>query len=409
MRIPLRAVALAIALAAALAVPAAASSYDPHTVLVRFRPGADPMARTSALGTGSTVGTVHGVGTRIVHVAGDPAVVAAALNRSPLVQYAEVDRVLHASAVPNDPLFGQLYGLNNLGQTGGTPNADINAPEGWDAAGLGAFPATGGVKVGLVDSGVLATHEDLAGKIADCASSQEAAPVSARGITEGSCADDDGHGTHVAGTVAADANNGKGIAGVAFNSQLAVCKALSGPFGSGTDSEVANCLTWAHDKGAKVISMSLGGNDSATLHDAVTYAWHGGDAAGSVLVAAAGNAGDDSVDFPAGYPEVVSVAATDATDARAPFSNANPKVEVTAPGVGVLSTFSDGSYTQMSGTSMSTPVVAGVAAIIWDKYPTAAAGDIRAKLDASVDDLGPPGRDPQFGFGRVNVQKAAGS
>jgi thermitase len=408
MRIPLRALALASALAAVLAAPAAAR-YAPHTVLVRFRPGANAVARTTALGMGSTVGTVHGLGTRIVHVDGDAAAAAATLNRSPLVQYAEVDHVLHASAAPNDPLFGQLYGLNNLGQTGGAPNADINAPEGWDAAALGAFPSTGGVKVGLVDSGVLMTHEDLAGKIADCASSKETAPVSAHGITEGSCADDDGHGTHVAGTVAADANNGKGVAGVAFNSQLSVCKALSGPLGSGTDSEVANCVTWAHDKGAKVISMSLGGNDSPLLHAAVAYAWHGGDAAGSVLLAAGGNAGDSSVDFPAGYPEVVSVAATDATDARAPFSNVNPDIEVTAPGVDVLSTFSDGGYAQMSGTSMSTPVVAGVAAIIWDKYPTAAASDIRAKLDVSVDDLGPPGRDPEFGFGRVDLLKAAGS
>ena len=235
-------------------------------------------------------------------------------------------------------------------------------------------------------------------------------PILGGSIQEGTCADDNGHGSHTSGTITANTNNGKGVAGVAFNSKLAVCKALGGPLGQGSTSDVANCIVWAHNKGAKVISMSLGGGDSTTLHNAVQTAWAGGGAGGTVLVAAAGNDGDSTVNYPAGYAEVVSVAATDNRDQRASFSNANSDVEIAGPGVDVLSTYnsSDTSYTTLSGTSMATPHVAGATAIIWDKYPTATASTIRSKLDAAVDDLGPTGRDTSFGFGRVDLVKAAG-
>jgi thermitase len=177
--------------------------------------------------------------------------------------------------------------------------------------------------------------------------------------------------------------------------------------GSGSTADVANCITWVKDQGAKVISMSLGGGDSTTLHNAVNYAWQGGGANGAVVIAAAGNDGDSTVNYPAGYAEAVSVAATDNRDARASFSNANADVEIAAPGVNVLSTYNNGGYTTLSGTSMATPHVSGVAAIIWGRNPGATASTIRSKLDAAVDDKGAAGRDPVFGFGRVNLQKAA--
>jgi thermitase len=268
------------------------------------------------------------------------------------------------------------------------------------------FPPMGGVKVGIVDTGIRATHEDLLGKLADCAASSSSSPTLTGPIKEGACADDMGHGTHVAGLITADANNGRGVAGVAFDSPLAVCKPAGGLLGEGTTDDVANCITYLADKGAKVISLSLGGIASRTLQNAVRYA-----AARDVLmVAAAGNEGDASLDYPAAYAEVVSVAATDNNDRRAWFSNANGDVEIAAPGVDVLSTSnaSDGAYDALSGTSMATPQVAGVAAIIRTTHPDFTAEQARAKLDASVDDLGPPGRDPQYGFGRVNLLKAAG-
>ena len=153
--------------------------------------------------------------------------------------------------------------------------------------------------------------------------------------------------------------------------------------------------------------MSLGGGDSTTLHNAVTYAYKNG--TGALLVAAAGNDGDATLNYPAAYSEVVSVAATDNRDARASFSNANADVEVAAPGVDVLSSYnsSDSAYTTLSGTSMATPHVSGVAAIIFGRNPAQTAAQARAKLDASVDDLGAAGRDTSFGFGRVNLVKAA--
>jgi thermitase len=392
-------------LAVAASASAQPSSYDAHTIIVQFRPGVTAAQRAQALGGAQVQTTIRRLGASVVKVAGDPAARAAALQRSPLVQYAEVNRILRTTAIPNDPRFGELYGLNNTGQTGGTPDADIDAPEGWDAAGLGAFPATGGAKVGIVDTGILASHEDLAGKVADCAQSRGLLGLVGGTLQEGTCADDNGHGTHVAGTITANANNGKGVTGVSFDSPLTICRALGGSLGSGSTADVANCITWAADKGAKVISMSLGGGDSTTLHNAVQYAWKNG--TGALVVAAAGNDGDATLEYPAAYPEVVSVAATDNRDQRASFSNANSDVEVSAPGVNVLSTYNDGGYRTLSGTSMATPHASGVAAVIFTKNPGITAAQARSKLDAAVDDLGTPGRDPQYGFGRVNLAKAA--
>jgi thermitase len=409
----LRASLLACVLVLAFAATAAAATFVPGRVIVKYNAGTSA-TQIASLERSAGVTGVHRTilgGARVVAVAGSVKTAVAQLNRSGAVQYAEPDYVLRTTATPNDPRFAELYGLNNTGQTGGTPDADIDAPEGWDAAGLGTFPSTGGAKVGIVDTGILATHEDLAGKVANCAKSYTGIFVLTGSIQEGTCSDDNGHGTHVSGTVTGNANNGKGVAGVAFNSPLAMCKALGGPLGQGSTSDVANCIRWAHDKGAKVISMSLGGGASTTLQQAVQYAWAGGGAGGSVIVAAAGNDGDATLNYPAAYAEVVSVAATDNRDQRASFSNANSDVEIAAPGVDVLSSYngSNSDYRLLSGTSMATPHVAGVTAIIWDKYPTATAASIRSKLDASVDDLGAAGRDASFGFGRVNLQKAATS
>jgi thermitase len=394
-----------LALGAGLTGTAQAAEYDADTVIVKYRDGITSSQRAALLqtpGVEATVGSVAGVGAKVVRVSADPAVVARRLNRSALVAYAEPNYILRSTATPNDALFSELYGLHNTGQTGGSADADIDAPEGWDAAGLGAFPATGGVKIGIVDTGIDQTHTDLSGKTVNCANAIGGL------LTQGNCVDDNMHGTHVAGTIAAKANNTAGVAGVAFNATLAICKGLHTAAGTGLTSDIANCINWTHQQGAKVISMSLGGGASSTLQSAVQNAWKGGAANGSVLIAAAGNDGDSTVNYPAGYAEVVSVAATDHSDARASFSNANADVEVAAPGVSILSTIPGGQYAELSGTSMATPHASGVAGVLWQLFPTDTAAGIRSRLSSTVDDLGPAGRDASFGFGRVNLCKAAG-
>jgi thermitase len=399
------ATALAAVVGLALAATASAASYDAHTLLVKFRSGTSAAERRAALdvpGVGSDRGQIGGIGTHVVSVSRDPADLARVLERSKVVAYAEPNFVLHALATPNDTLYSTEYGLNNTGQTGGTADADIDAPEGWDLAGLAAFPNSGGVKVGIVDTGIDQTHPDLAGKAVGCATSYNSGLL----IHNGVCADDNGHGSHVSGTISANTNNAQGVAGVAFNSGIVMCKALATAAGTGLTSDIANCINWTRQQGVKVISMSLGGGDNATLKSAVQTAYNNGN--GVLLVAAAGNDGNSNVNYPAGYAEVVSVAATDNKDHKASFSNTNSDVEIAAPGVNVESTYAGGLYMQLSGTSMATPHVAGVAAVIADLNPTANAATLRSKLDAAVDDIGAAGRDTSFGFGRVNLCKAAG-
>ena len=413
LRVALVAVLAVLALACAPAASAAPSRYDAHTLIVKYADRAPSAQRSLAARTAGvleTLGRVTGVGAQVVRVSGDPAAVAARLNRSSAVLYAEPNYLYRASAIPNDPLFGQLYGLHNIGQSGGTPDADIDAPEGWDGAGLGSFPATdGGARIGIVDTGINAGHEDLAGKVGSCAGVRSFGInvlnilrlLGDPAIVAGRCADDNGHGTHVAGTAAARANNARGVAGVAFNSPLAICKALDSN-GAGSLAGIANCIAYLSGQGAKIISLSLGGPGSQTLANAVAAA----SANGSLLLAAAGNSGDATLSYPAAYPQVVSVAAVDRRNARAALSTANVDVEFSAPGVDIMSTWSDGGYRALSGTSMATPHAAGVAAIIAARNPTGGPAAWRSKLTSAVDDLGPAGRDPQFGFGRVNLRKA---
>jgi subtilisin family serine protease len=379
---------LVAVLAVFVAFPADASAGQ---VIVKYRKGASVGKRIAAVrrvGDAREVGRVRGQGTRVLAVAGDSVQAAAQLDGEPGVAWAEPDYRLRAVVAPNDPLLDQLGGLGLM-----------HARAGWDTVGIGAtFPPDGGVPVAIVDTGIDSSHEDLIGKASRCATSRGGV------VTEGACEDDNDHGTHVAGTVGAVAGNGVGIAGVAFNSPLVVCKALSGD-GSGETSDVAACISWAHSRGAKVISMSLGGPASRTLSAAVRAAWEGGGRGGSVLVAAAGNDGDAEEDYPAAYADVVSVAAVDDRGEHAEFSNANDDVEVAAPGVDVLSAARGGGYVRLSGTSMATPHAAGAAALLWDLHRRSAASTIRRRLDDLAADAGAPGRDPWFGFGILDLAR----
>ena len=352
------------------------------------------------------MGEVKATGAQVMRVDGDPKATAARLARLPGVEYAEPNMIMYASSVPNDPRFGELYGLSNVGQAGGKGDADMDAPEGWDSAGLGGFPATGGVKVGLVDTGIdscprgpvrqgrqLRGHQTRVPRATDRRGrqpswSREAVPTTM--------------------TTARSwrawwrqCEQRKGIVGVSFNSQLAMCKALHGSSASGTTTGVANCLTYLVGKGTRVVLMALGGGASTTLQTAVQNAVN----QGVLIVAPAGNDGNATLTYPAAYPNVISVAATDRFDKHAAFSNMNADVELATAGVDIVSVKRGGGYVSFSGTSIASGYVAGAAAVVMGRLRLNAA-QTRAKLTQTADDLGAAGRDTQFGFGRVNLNRA---
>ena len=375
-------------------VPTAPSvrTYAPHTLLVAFDAGVPSLVRNAVhAANGATVR--HNLGFQDVDVVTlpsgvDPLVAARLYAADPLVDFAEPNYVFTATGVPNDASFATMYGLDK-----------IDAPEGWDLAyGPGAFPSSGGIRVGVVDTGVDRSHADLGAKVKACAQALTNFGI----LQNGSCNDDHGHGTHTAGTIAALTNNGVGVAGVAPNADLAICKALN-IAGSGFATDIIKCINWLRTTGgARIISMSIGSTGTTTAYDRELSA---ASAAGVLLIAAAGNDGNTTMNYPAGHRDVVSVAATDRNDAKAGFSNCNADVEVAAPGVDILSTV-PGGYGTMSGTSMAAPHVSGVAAVLmWQKGLTAAA--TRSLLSSTADDLGPAGRDTCFGAGRVNLGRAA--
>jgi thermitase len=419
MPMPIRSALLALA-AAVLALPAAAQASD---VIVGFEDDATPVQREAAreaAGAEEGLGAVHGTTARVLKVDGPADRAVRALENSPGVAYAEPNaRVTTAArAKPNDPSFPIQYWLDNRGAGGAGPvgDADIDAPEGWGLSRLKRFPASGGPRIAIVDTGIDQFHPELRGKIVACAQSRPT--LLGPRFTDDTCSDDHGHGTHVAGNAAATPNNGEGIAGVAFDARLIICRALVsttglpvvdlllGPVGDGDVADVAACIRWAADQHPDVISMSFESGFSPSMQAAIGYAWNHGK--GPVLVAAAGNEGSLATRQPAGAKQVVSVAATDNRDKRASFSNMNDDVEIAAPGDEILSARLGGGYTEASGTSQATPIVAAAAGLIASEHPRWNAKRVRKELDRTSDDLGAPGRDPTYGFGRVNLCNALG-
>jgi subtilisin family serine protease len=252
------------------------------------------------------------------------------------------------------------------------------------------------VRVALLDTGLETSHPDL----------QEAVDA-VRDLTGGrtGAADLVGHGTHVAGIVGAR-QNGRGVVGVAPECRLLIGKVL-GDDGSGSDAAVAAGIDWAVAAGADVISMSLG---SVTFSDTIAQAVARAAAAGKFLVCAAGNDGrDDSVNYPARLDGTIAVGAVDRAGRLCDFSSRGDQVDVCAPGQDVLSTFLNGGYAKLSGTSMATPFVAGVVALVLAKHraaggatPVDTPAQLIEHLQRSAIDAGPQGRDPSYGYGLVN-------
>ena len=255
--------------------------------------------------------------------------------------------------------------------------------------------SAGNTKVCVIDTGWTAGHEDLQNS----------------GVTGYSFSghgnwyqDGNGHGTHVAGTMVA-LNNNSGVVGTIGSGQAGVhiVKIFNNSGNWTYASNLIQGIQSCKDAGAKVVNMSLGGGSSnQTENTAMTNFYNGG----MLLVAAAGNSGNTSFSYPASYNAVVSVAAVNSSATLASFSQRNSQVEIAGPGVSVSSTWNNGSYNSISGTSMASPHVAGVAALVWSNHPNCTAAQIRNALNATAEDRGAAGRDTSYGWGIVKAKAA---
>ncbi|MBI3057772.1 MAG: S8 family serine peptidase [Deltaproteobacteria bacterium] len=304
--------------------------------------------------------------------------------RDPNVLYAEPNYIVKLDATLNDPRFGELWGLHNIGQSSGTPDADIDAPEAW-----GNTTGSNNVVVAVIDTGVDYNHEDLSANMwsntADCNNDgidddKNGYIDDCHGIdavnNDSNPMDDHNHGTHVAGTIGAVGNNGIGVVGVNWNVSIMACKFLDAS-GSGTLSDAIECLDYVKlmkDRGVNVVATNNswgGGLFSQALLDAIDAHRQ----RGILFIAAAGNSGADNdriLQYPASYylPNIISVAASTRQDAFASFSNTGRHtVHLVAPGEDILSTVIGNSYAIASGTSMATPHVTGVAALLKAQNP----------------------------------------
>jgi len=283
-----------------------------------------------------------------------------------------------AAPAPNDTLYAQYQWNLPI----------IETSFGWEL-GKGSKD----VIIAVVDTGVDMNHPDLQGRLLPGYNM----------IHAGLPPDDDvGHGTHVAGVISAQVNNGEGVAGMTWFNPIMPVKVLDDS-GEGNTYNVSEGIIWAVDHGAKVINLSLGNNaDANFLHNAIQYAFN----KDAVMIAAAGNDNTNEPSYPAAYPEVFAVAATDAAKNRAPFSNYGNYISAAAPGVNIASTYPHNQYASLSGTSMASPHVAALAALIRSINPLLKNTEVMAIMRQTAEDLGAPGRDVFYGYGQIDVVKA---
>ncbi|MCK9462679.1 MAG: S8 family peptidase [Proteobacteria bacterium] len=374
-----RRLAITLFVAAALAIPAVASAasgpkYRQSELLVRFKKGQDgPAAGAIAKIGAKVIGKISRVDVKRLGLPKDLPVEAALeqLRKLPVFEFVEPNYIYRPVWETSDPHWGDQWAL-----------AKIRTAAGW-----GLETGDAKVVIAILDTGVDLDHPDLVRKI-----------VPGYDFVDGDDQADDvaSHGTHCAGIAAASANNGKGIAGICANCSIMPVRVLNADGGSASD--VANGIVWAADHGAKVISLSLGGIfESITQNEAIDYAW----SKGAVVVAAAGNLGVSAPHYPGTYPTCIAVGATETDDRRSDYSNYGDWVDVAAPGTFIMSTV-PGGYGMMSGTSMATPHVAGLAGLVWSAMGAGASNAaVREVIEKSCDPVG-----AWVAKGRINVRRA---
>jgi thermitase len=407
----------------------------PDELLVKFRPGSAAPERAAVhqqVG-GTVVREIPGLDVQVIRVPERQL-----QNRlrgyqaNPNVEYAELNGMAYAVEYPNDTHYPQQWGLNNNVNT----KADISAPGAWKTGATGNTS----VRIAILDSGVRGSHEDLATKVDAITLDDQVhggnnlkwyRNWTTTGNGSHDADDGHGHGTHVAGIASAVTNSpasattSAGIAGVCPDCLLTIGKVLADD-GGGAYDWIANGILWAvgceirdssgncqGPQRAQVINLSLGGTfNSITLQDAVNKAW----SRGAVLTCAAGNSGTSARFYPAYYTNCIAVAATNNQDQKASWSNFGKWVDVAAPGVDTLSTLPMGDamntsptgYTAWSGTSMASPHVAGLAALLWAKGGSLldTPSEVRAQLENTADRIAGTGN--QWSRGRINACKAVG-
>ncbi len=385
-RVAAFAVGLAILLASGLAgaqgqsrVGKRAATWVSGELLVGFRAGVGAPGRYALYQKhGAQFLQDIGQRTRIVRLrvpAGMEDAILRQLARMPEVKFVEKNIEFAAALVPNDP---EYLGQWHLPQ--------IQAEQAWD---LGQGSA--GAVIAILDSGIDASQPDFAGKLL----------LGYNTFSNNSDTSDAfGHGTEVAGVAGALTNNAVGVAGVAGNAPIMPVR-VTDANGAANAASIANGIIWATDHGARVINLSFDGIvGNATITAAAEYALNHG----TLVVAAAGNCG--CVDAQVETPFILSVSATDQNDALAYFSSTGPFVDLAAPGTDILTTAKYGLYLPDSGTSLASPVVAGVAGLMFGANPALTPTAATELLEGTALDLGNAGYDPNFGYGRVNALAA---
>ena len=379
-----------------------AMKYLPDQILVKFRKGESEVVRAKVHRTLGALKVTDSYGKfyQVVTVPeGRVEAMVRAYQRNPHVEYAEPDYLRFANMIPDDPLYISQWSF-----------PQINLPAAWNRS------SGAGVTVAVVDTGVNPDGEDsFGGRVIMGQSFVRTAKNSS---------DDNGHGTHVAGTVGQETNNQTGCAGIAFDATILAVKVLN-KRGVGFSSGIVDGIRWAADNGADVMNFSFGSSTSSlTEEEAINYA-HGKDV---VICAASGNDGTNTVGYPAAYENCIAVGSTRYDRHRAPYSNYGAELDVVAPGGDTsVDQNSDGNpdgilqetfmkrfrsyawdYYYFQGTSMATPHVSGVAALIRSLHPAFTADQVRQAIENSAQDLGPQGWDAEFGWGLVDADASLG-
>ena len=352
--------------------PTAPPARQGSAYIVTFAAGADQAASLAAVGA-TADSSIPQLRMAAVALTVDQVT---ALSGDPAVIRIDVDRTRAAEAVPSDTGFGDQWSLPTIG---------------WDSV-YGSLTPTGSATVALLDTGVDGSHTDLDGNL-----------VAGTSILDGSngLTDANGHGTAMAGIVAAETDNGEGVAGIGFAGVRVMPVTVLGADGTGQDSDIISGVVWAADHGADVVLMAFSNYGySPALQAAIDYAW----SRGAVLVAATGNDGSTAASFPAGDRGVIGVASTTSSDTVAASSNTGVSAFMAAPGEGIVTTALGGGVASVSGTSAAAAEVAASAALLRALDPAASNGVIVGRLARNADPVGDPS---STGNGRLNLARAA--